>query len=101
MIRMKNGSAFRILQSAAHTVVACTRMRTSSSPGTGFGTSRISRTSGGPYRSKTAAFIGALVAFVRQSYRDTQAAGLSEVHLEEGRAWNRIESIGRDGLKTQ
>src|SRR6185437_1151635 len=39
------------------TVVATALTRTSPSAGTGFGTSRICTTSGGPYRSQTAAFI--------------------------------------------
>jgi hypothetical protein len=46
---MRNGSAFLSLQSAAQTVAAWIRTRTSLSLGTGFSTSSIWRTSGGPY----------------------------------------------------
>ena len=43
-------------QSDRFTDAASTLMRRSRSPGTGVSTSRISRTSGGPYRSYTIAF---------------------------------------------
>ena len=51
MNRTKNGSAFRSRQSAAHTVVARMRTRTSLSPGTGVATFSMWTTSGGPYLS--------------------------------------------------
>src|SRR5580692_5092616 len=56
-----NGSAFLIRQSAAQTVVAWMRTRTSLSLGMGFSTSLIWRTSGGPYSVKTAALIAHLL----------------------------------------
>src|SRR3990170_1258786 len=58
--RQKNGWAARACVSVWVTVVARIRMRTSSSLGTGRSTSSTRRTSGGPYRSWTTAFMPSL-----------------------------------------
>src|SRR6186997_2121413 len=58
--REKNGSAARKPQSVRLTVVARTLTRTSSSFGFGRSISSTRRTSGGPYRSNTTAFIDSL-----------------------------------------
>jgi hypothetical protein len=49
------GKALRVKQSLGVTAEASTRTRISSFPGTGLGTSRSCRTSGGPSRVQTAA----------------------------------------------
>src|ERR1700728_2836426 len=64
----RNGSPFLIRQSAAQTVVAWMRTKTSLSLGTGFSTSLIWRTSGGPYSVETAALI-ANSLFAQQGQR--------------------------------
>src|SRR5437773_3700679 len=88
----RNGSAFLSRQSAAQTVVAWMRTKTSLSFGTGVSTSATWTTSGGPYRSYTAAL---MLISVSEGKHTLTSLGKQEDEYRRGNVPRRTSEVRR------